>query len=99
MVLVRGDDRTYIPAILYVHARGTEPMRAKLTLTVDEELVPKGRAYARSRGASLSRLVEDLLRQNVTRQSGTFTSRWRGRLKSAERQGPRYQELRERFLL
>ena len=37
-------------------------MLAKLTLTVDEEVVSRAKEYARERHRSVSRLVEDYLR-------------------------------------
>jgi post-segregation antitoxin (ccd killing protein) len=37
-------------------------MKQKLTITVDGELVPMAKRYARSRGVSLSSLIETELR-------------------------------------
>ena len=38
-------------------------MKSKLTVTIDSELVPRARRYARSRGISLSALIELSLRE------------------------------------
>ena len=38
-------------------------MKQKLTITVDAELLPAAKRYARSRGVSLSSLVEQSLRE------------------------------------
>ena len=38
-------------------------MRKKLTITVDEELVPRAKRFAQSRGVSLSQLIETALRE------------------------------------
>ena len=38
-------------------------MKQKLTITVDAELVPIAKRYARSRGVSLSSLIEQSLRE------------------------------------
>ena len=38
-------------------------MKQKLTVTVDAELIPAAKRYARSRGVSLSSLVEQSLRE------------------------------------
>ena len=42
-------------------------MKQKLTITVDAELLPAAKRYARSRGVSLSSLVERSLREMAGR--------------------------------
>ena len=37
-------------------------MKTKLTVTIDEELLPKAKEHARSLGVSLSQLIEQALR-------------------------------------
>ena len=54
-------------------------MKRKLTITVDEELVPRAKAEARRRGESLSGMVEGLLREAVSPGEPAFSERWRGR--------------------
>ena len=38
-------------------------MKAKLTVTIDEELIPKAKEQARSQGLSLSDVIERALRE------------------------------------
>jgi len=73
-------------------------MKRKLTITVDEDLLPKAKRYARSRGVSLSSLVEQSLRQVAGEDSPSFASRWRGRFKPADHRGPRYDALARKYL-
>ena len=74
-------------------------MKQKLTITVDAELVPKAKRYAKLRGVSLSSLVEQSLREMAGEYSTTFSSRWRGRFRAAEREDdPRYDRLAEKYL-
>ena len=54
-------------------------MKTKLTLTVDRALVEFGKDYATRRRISLSRLVEEALRQLKQSEGPTFSQRWRGR--------------------
>ncbi len=56
-------------------------MNAKLTLNVDKEIAGKAKKYARSKGRSLSDLVEDYL-QFLTRQIETETIKISPRVKS-----------------
>jgi post-segregation antitoxin (ccd killing protein) len=75
-------------------------MKAKLTVTIDEELIPKAKSYARRRGLSVSELVETSLRA-VTEEpdEGTsFSQRWRGKFQPAGREDERYQALAKRYL-
>ena len=73
-------------------------MKQKLTITVDAELVPKAKRYARSRGVSLSSLIEQSLREVAGADAPSFTARWRGRFKPAERDDPRYDALAKKYL-
>jgi len=73
-------------------------MKATLTVTVDEELIPKAEQYARERGLSLSELVETSLRNATEKPGGTFSERWRGRFQSADRDDDRYRALAKRYL-
>ena len=73
-------------------------MKQKLTITVDADLLPKAKRYARSRGVSLSSLVEQSLRQVAEEDSPSFASRWRGRFKSADHRDPRYDALARKYL-
>ena len=73
-------------------------MKKKLTITVDEELIPKAKKYAYSRGESLSSLVERSLREAAVKYEPTFSSRWRGRFRRAEGDNPRYEALARKYL-
>ena len=74
-------------------------MKQKLTITVDAELLPVAKRYARSRGVSLSSLVEQSLREMAGESTPSFVSRWRGKFRAAEREGdPRYDGLARKYL-
>ena len=72
-------------------------VKRKLTITVDADLVPAAKQYARSRGVSLSRLIEQSLRR-VTAEGPSFASRWRGQFRAAERADTRYDHLARKYL-
>ncbi len=74
------------------------PMKAKLTITVDKELIPAAKRYARSRGKSLSQLVEDGLRQAVAQRDEGFAQRWRGRFRAAHGEDERSARLAKKYL-
>ena len=74
-------------------------MKHKLTITVDAELFSAARLYARSRGMSLSSLVELSLREMVREGEPTFASRWQGKFRAAPRvDEPRYDALARKYL-
>ena len=73
-------------------------MKQKLTITVDAELLPIAKRYARSRGVSLSSLVEQSLREMAGEGTQSFASRWRGKFRAAERDDPRYDALAKKYL-
>ena len=74
-------------------------MKQKLTITVDAELLPVAKRYARSRGVSLSSLVEQSLREMAGETTPSFTSRWRGKFRAAKREDdPRYDALTKKYL-
>ena len=52
-------------------------MKRKLTLIVEENLLPVAKRYAKSRGLSLSSLVERLLRGAAGYHEPSFATRWR----------------------
>ena len=68
-------------------------MKKKLTITVDAELLPRAKRYARSRGVSLSSFIEQSLRELTGEDEPSFASRWRGRFEAAGRNDPRYDAL------
>jgi len=73
-------------------------MKTKLTLSIDEELLPKAKAAARKKGRSLSELVEDALRELSAPPSKSIVDEWRGAFEPAERQDERYKYLAEKYL-
>lgn len=72
-------------------------MKQKLTITIDADLVPKAKRYARSRGLSLSSPIEQLLRELVDDDAPSFAARWRGAFKPAERDDPRYHAMAKKW--
>ena len=73
-------------------------MKQKLTITVDADLVPAAKRYARSRGMSLSAVIEQQLRDVAGEETQTFSQKWRGKFKPSERGGPRYEALAKKYL-
>lgn len=73
-------------------------MKTKVTLTIDQDLLPKAKHYAQLQGISLSELVENSLRRVTTQQQSSFSSRWRGKFKSANKTSARYQQLAKKYL-
>ncbi len=74
-------------------------MKQKLTITVDAELLPIAKRYARSRGVSLSSLIEQSLREVAGEHAPSFASRWRGKFRAADRENdPRYDALAQKYL-
>ena len=74
-------------------------MKTKLTLTVDENLIPMAKRYAGIRRMSLSQIVETTL-MRMTGASGdvSFSRRWRGRFAPLKKASPRYKALSRRYL-
>jgi Family of unknown function (DUF6364) len=74
-------------------------MKAKLTVSIDQELILMAKRFARGRGISLSQLIETSLRSATTEGEGfSFSERWRGKFQPADRQDERYRALTERYL-
>ena len=73
-------------------------MKAKLTVTIDAELIPKAKRYARARGVSLSSVIEDALRELAVGEEASFADRWRGRFEPASREDDRFRALAEKYL-
>lgn len=59
-------------------------MKAKLNLTIEKELIPIGKEFARKHGMSVSQLVEKPLRQITEKEKPTFSEKWRGRFQAGE---------------
>ena len=73
-------------------------MKTKLTVTIDEELLARAKGHARSRGVSLSHLIEEALREMSASDRPTFSQRWRGQLRTAKLDDPRYRRLSKKYL-
>ena len=73
-------------------------MKQKLTITVDAELVPVAKRCARSRGVSLSSIIEQSLREVAGEQAPSFAARRRGKFRPAERDNARYHALAKKYL-
>ena len=74
-------------------------MKTKLTVTIDRDLLPKAKRYARARGVSLSELIEAGLRRASGEADGpTFSSRWRGTFTARATDDDRYRALARKYL-
>jgi hypothetical protein len=74
-------------------------MKTKLTLTIDADLVPRAKAYARGRGVSLSALVEEALRVRTSPEPASVVDAWAGRFHLRERvDEPRFRRLVDKYL-
>lgn len=75
-------------------------MKRKLTVTVDEKVLPRAKAYARSRGVSLSEVIEETLRDlsSAATDGDSFATRWRGRFRPAWKDDARYRLLAKKYL-
>lgn len=72
--------------------------KSKLTVTIDGELIPRAKRYARSLGRSLSSLIEDALREMSSDVEDPFSERWRGAFVPADRDDERYRRLAKKYL-
>lgn len=81
---------------MYVYWPGHED---KVTISIDDALIPRAKRFARRRGISLSELVETSLR-SVTEEptSASFSQRWRGKFYPAGGDDERYKALAKRYL-
>ncbi len=73
-------------------------MKQKINLTLDSNLIIRTKRYARKHGISVSRLIEMLLSDSVTDETGSFSAKWQGKFKLAEKDEPRMAKLKERYL-
>lgn len=73
-------------------------MKRKLTITLNDALIHEAKQHARSRGLSLSSLIETTLRETLADASPSFATRWRGRFRPAQRDDPRYEALARKYL-
>ena len=73
-------------------------MKQKLTVTVDPEVLVAAKRHARSRGVSLSALIERALRDETIVGEPSFASRWKGRFRAASHDDPLYDALARKYL-
>ena len=73
-------------------------MKQKLTITVDAELIAVAKRYARSRGVSLSSLIERSIREATREDAQSFASRWRSQFRLAKRNDQRYDASAKKYL-
>jgi Arc/MetJ family transcription regulator len=74
-------------------------MKTKVTVSIDDELVPRAKRSAQRKGISFSEFVEASLR-SVTEEpeSTSFSQRWRGKFHPASGDDERYKALAKRYL-
>ena len=89
---------TYTRITYTYHIAHAIGMKKKLTVTVDAEVLPIAKQYARSQGVSLSSLIERSLRAMAAGETPSFASRWRGRLQATRGDDPRYEALAKKYL-
>lgn len=74
-------------------------MKTKLTVTVDERVVPRAKQEARRRGISLSQVIEGALREfSSSSNELSFAARWRGKFHPVDREDDRYRRLAKKHL-
>lgn len=74
-------------------------MKTKLTVTIDRDLLPRAKRYARSRGVSLSEIIENSLRRlSSSDETPSFSARWRGQFVPVERTDERFVALAKKYL-
>jgi hypothetical protein len=73
-------------------------MKNKLTVTVERELIPKAKAYAKQHGTSLSEIIEETFKRLSDRQRASFSDRWRGKFTVARKNEHRFKKLSEKYL-
>lgn len=73
-------------------------MKTKLTVTIERDLIPRAKRYAKGKGVSLSSLIEASL-ERMTRgeDPASFVERWRGSMVPSEHDDERYRQLRAKY--
>lgn len=72
-------------------------MKAKLTVSIDADLLPSAKVAARRRGVSLSGYIEDALRTLSSDGKQSFVEKWRGRFRPVERDEERYRRPAKKY--
>ncbi|MFP6647440.1 MAG: DUF6364 family protein [Candidatus Latescibacterota bacterium] len=73
-------------------------MKTKLTVTIDPDLLPVAKLYAKSQGKSLSSLIEDTLRELSASGGKSFSEQWTGTLRQAKHGDVRFEALSKKYL-
>ncbi len=73
-------------------------MKAKLTVSIDADLLPSAKEAARRRGISLSSYIEGALRTLNSDRKQSFVEKWRGSFRPGERDEERYRRLAKKYL-
>lgn len=75
-------------------------MKKRLTINLDADVILIAQHCANSRGISLSALIEQSIKEIAKSEENTpsFTSRWCGEFRAAERNSPRYDALANKYL-
>lgn len=75
-------------------------MKAKLTVSIDGDLLPRAKCSARRRGVSLSSVIEHALDRFTKEDSPSFSEKWRGRfqVRGDADHDPRARELSAKYL-
>ena len=84
--------------IIHTYIRGALVMKNKLTVTVEKELIPKAKAYAKLHGISLSEIIEDTFKRLPGRKGPSFSSKWRGKFTVVRKNEHRFKKLSEKYL-
>ena len=74
-------------------------MKTKLTLSVEEATIKRGKEHAARHGTSLSQFVEELLDDATGQHEPSFAEKWRGKLVLREERAgePRYEYLKKKY--
>jgi hypothetical protein len=73
-------------------------MKTKLTISIDPNVVPEAKRYARLQGVSLSSVIEQALRDVKSASTPLFSQRWRGQFRPAGGKDQRYRLLARKYL-
>ena len=73
-------------------------MKNKLTVTVEKELIPKAKAYAKLHGISLSEIIEETFKKLSGRKGASFSDKWRGKFTVVRKNEHRFTKLSEKYL-
>lgn len=74
-------------------------MKAKLTITMDENLIPKAKQYAKAHGCSLSYLLEKSVQSIISPSAKRISEKWRGKLSVSQNDSKRFQNLAKKYSL